>query len=139
MNWCKDSGAGGFEPASTLDGAALPALMRPAGQRGAGGLEPASENSCQPRGPAVEVATHLTPLTHSPPPDGTPGPKDSSSRAPYYPHPGLCGASGMMWVVQLDRSYPRPAEGGRPNATMHHSSPRASPATTCLPAGSQGK
>ena len=55
-------------------GAAQPALARPAGQRRAGGREPASANSWRPRGPAVELATQLTPLTHSPPSDGSPGP-----------------------------------------------------------------
>ena len=77
VHWCKDFGAAVcvlVHAGAGAAGAARPALARPAGQRRAGGREPASANSWRPRGPAVELATHLTPLTHSPPSDDSPGP-----------------------------------------------------------------
>ena len=110
----------------------LPALGRPAGQRRAGGREPASENSWRPRGPAVELATHLTPLTPPPPSDGSPGP-NIALLGPRI-RPGQIGVEQVAGGggFSCRDSTLGPLRGGRPNATMHHSSPRACPATTCL-------
>ena len=129
--WLHAGGSAGGSTLAQLVCSAGPSW--PAGQRRAAAREPASENSWRPRGAAVELQS----------PPNTPHsiltirrltrPRYSSSKAPYQARPGRGVGSGSRWVVQLGRFYPRPAEGGRPNATMHHSSPRPGPATTCLP------
>ena len=105
---------------------ALPALAGPAGQRRTGGREPASENSWRPRGPAVELATHLTPLTPSPPSDGSPGP-DVALQGPHI-SPGqveveqVGGGGRFSWGDPT--LGPRKAAGLTPLCTI----PRPEPA-----------